>query len=58
MKVEIGEKDFVGVMGGKGGGKRRLMKIILGLVKGRGGKIEFFDEGKEVSEIRMGYLGE
>ena len=56
INLEIAEKDFLGVIGPNGGGKTTLMKIILGLLKPTAGKIQFFHQGKEVSEITMGYL--
>lgn len=56
VNLTVYEKDFLGVIGPNGGGKTTLMKIILGLLKPQSGKIQFFTEGKEVSEISMGYL--
>lgn len=56
VNLEIAEKDFLGVIGPNGGGKTTLVKIILGLLKPTAGQILFFQEGKEVEEITMGYL--
>lgn len=56
VNLEIAEKDFLGVIGPNGGGKTTLMKIILGLLKPTSGRIQFFEAGKEVDEITMGYL--
>jgi zinc transport system ATP-binding protein len=50
------EHDFLGVIGPNGGGKTTLIKSILGLHQPDTGKIRFFKQGKEVPEIKMGYL--
>lgn len=56
VHLTVYEKDFLGVIGPNGGGKTTLMKIILGLLKPTAGRLQFFQEGKEVPEISMGYL--
>ena len=56
VDLKVYERDFLGIIGPNGGGKTTLIKCILGLHKPNQGKIQFFKEGKEVSEINMGYL--
>ena len=48
--------DFLGVIGPNGGGKTTLVKCILGLHAPLQGNIRFYKDGKEVPEIKMGYL--
>ena len=56
VNLTVYERDFLGVVGPNGGGKTTLMKIILGLLSPVSGKIRFFNDGKEVPAISMGYL--
>ena len=56
VKLTVYEHDFLGVIGPNGGGKTTLIKSILGLHQADTGKIRFFKQGKEVPEIKMGYL--
>lgn len=56
VDLTVYERDFLGVIGPNGGGKTTLVKCILGLHQPSQGRIQFFKEGKEVSEINMGYL--
>lgn len=54
--LTVYEQDFLGIIGPNGGGKTTLIKCILGLHKPDQGNIRFFKDGKDVSEINMGYL--
>lgn len=54
--LDIGEKDFLGIIGPNGGGKTTLLKVILGLLPPKQGTIRFFREGKETDELKIGYL--
>ena len=56
VNLTVYEHDFLGVIGPNGGGKTTLIKRILGLHQPDTGKIRFFKQGKEVPEIKMGYL--
>lgn len=56
VDLTIYDRDFLGVIGPNGGGKTTLMKIILGLLKPESGRISFYEGGKEVPTISMGYL--
>lgn len=54
--LDIWKDDFLGVIGPNGGGKTTLLKVILGLMKPVSGRISFFDCGKSVSSLKIGYL--
>lgn len=54
--LTVYKHDFLGVIGPNGGGKTTLVKIILGLLKPVSGTVRFYANGKETSEITMGYL--
>lgn len=56
VSLTVYEKDFLGVIGPNGGGKTTLIKIILGLLHPVSGEIHFYNAGKQVTEISMGYL--
>ncbi len=56
IDLTVYEQDFLGVIGPNGGGKTTLVKLILGLLKPVAGRIRFFENGKEVPGIPMGYL--
>ena len=56
VNLTVYERDFLGIIGPNGGGKTTLVKCILGLHKPEQGNIRFFKNGKEVSNINMGYL--
>ena len=56
VNLTIYERDFLGIIGPNGGGKTTLVKNILGLLKPTQGNIRFYKNGKEVTELNMGYL--
>ena len=56
VNLTIYERDFLGVIGPNGGGKTTLMKIILRLLKPVEGRLHYFENGREVEAISMGYL--
>lgn len=56
VDLNIYDHDFLGIIGPNGGGKTTLIKIILGLLKPAAGSIRFFDKGKPVNNLTMGYL--
>ncbi|MCF8404822.1 MAG: ABC transporter ATP-binding protein [Bacteroidales bacterium] len=55
VNFKICERDFIGVIGPNGGGKTTLVKVILGLLKPRKGKIFNHIDGNEESSC-IGYL--
>ena len=56
VNLNVYDHDFLGIIGPNGGGKTTLVKCILGLHEPQEGNIRFYKEGKEVPEIKMGYL--
>ena len=48
--------DFMAITGPNGGGKTTILRIILGLLKPVGGKVEYLCGGESVKSLRMGYL--
>lgn len=56
VDLTVYERDFLGVIGPNGGGKTTLVKCILGLHQPNQGIIRFYQKGKEVPEMNMGYL--
>ncbi len=56
IHLTVYEKDFLGIIGPNGGGKTTLIKNILGLHQPDNGHIRFYQDGKEVPEINIGYL--
>ena len=56
VSLNVWKDDFLGIIGPNGGGKTTLLKIILGLMKPVSGEISFFDNGKPVSSLKIGYL--
>lgn len=56
VSLTVFENDFLGIIGPNGGGKTTLLKAILGLIQPASGNIAFFDKGKKVNHINIGYL--
>ena len=56
ISLTIYKDDFLGVIGPNGGGKTTLLKSILGLLKPESGTINFYDNGKKVPSLNVGYL--
>ena len=56
VSLNVWEYDFLGIIGPNGGGKTTLLKIILGLMKPSSGDITFFENGKKVQSLKIGYL--
>jgi zinc transport system ATP-binding protein len=56
VNLTVYEKDFLGIIGPNGGGKTTLIKSILGLIRPFSGTIQFFNNGKKVDRLTMGYL--
>lgn len=56
VTLDLWEDDFLGIIGPNGGGKTTLLKVILGLLNPVSGSIQYYDEGKPVSSLRIGYL--
>ncbi len=56
VSVNVYEHDFLGIIGPNGGGKTTLLRTILGFLTPESGSITFFDKGKKVSHLNIGYL--
>ncbi|MDD3787311.1 MAG: ABC transporter ATP-binding protein [Petrimonas sp.] len=56
VNLSVYENDFLGIIGPNGGGKTTLLKAILGLIKPAEGSISFFDAGRKVNSLNIGYL--
>lgn len=56
VSLTIYDDDFLGVIGPNGGGKTTLLKTILGLITPQSGNIRYYDNGKSVPSLNIGYL--
>jgi len=56
VNLKINENDFVWIVGPNGGGKTTLVKLILGLLQPRRGKVEVFGRQPAESRSRIGYM--
>ena len=56
VSLTVWKDDFLGIIGPNGGGKTTLLKVILGLLQPVSGAIRFYQNGVEVSSLRIGYL--
>ena len=54
--IDIGDRDFVGIVGPNGGGKTTLLRVILGLLTPYSGTIEYLRNGERVDSLSVGYL--
>lgn len=56
ISLTVWDDDFLGIIGPNGGGKTTLLKVILGLLAPVQGTVHFYNAGKKVPAIRIGYL--
>ena len=56
ISLTIWKDDFLGIIGPNGGGKTTLLKVILGLLPPVSGVIRFYEDGRIVPSLRIGYL--
>lgn len=56
VSLTVWKNDFLGIIGPNGGGKTTLLKVILGLLAPFSGSISFYQDGKRVSSLKIGYL--
>ena len=54
--IDIGDRDFVGIVGPNGGGKTTLLRVILGLLPPYSGTIEYLRNGERADSLSVGYL--
>ena len=52
--IDIGDRDFVGIVGPNGGGKTTLLRVILGLLTPYSGTIEYLRNGERVDSLSVG----
>ena len=56
VNLSIEQEDFLGIIGPNGGGKTTLLKVILGLITPRRGKILVLGKPPERSRNSIGYV--
>ncbi len=56
VSLDVGENDFLAVIGPNGGGKTTLIKVILGLITPFSGTVELFGEPPVRSRKKVGYV--
>lgn len=56
VNIEVHQNDFVWIVGPNGGGKTTLIKLMLGLIKPKSGRIEIFGANPEKVRRRIGYM--
>lgn len=56
VSLKVWKDDFLGIIGPNGGGKTTLLKVILGLLRPAAGTVRFFQDGEQVSALKIGYL--
>lgn len=56
VNLSVKNGDFIAITGPNGGGKTTLLRIILKLLKPDKGSVTYLSEGREVKNLRIGYL--
>lgn len=56
VSLTVFDNDFLGIIGPNGGGKTTLLRTILGFLNPDEGSVSFYDDGKRVPHINIGYL--
>ncbi len=56
INLKVYEDDFLGIIGPNGGGKSTLLKIILGLLAPREGKVFLFNKSPNEGRKHVGYV--
>ena len=56
ISLQLLPHHFLGIAGPNGGGKTTLIKLILGLLKPKTGKITYYRDGQACNNLLMGYL--
>ncbi len=56
VTFSVEQGDFLGILGPNGGGKTTLLKLLLGILKPRGGEIAVLGEPPHRAKHRVGYM--
>ncbi len=56
VDLEVGERDYVAIIGPNGGGKSTLMKLIAGLIEPDAGTIRLWGAPPKSNRHRIGYV--
>ena len=56
VSLEIGPREFLGIIGPNGGGKTTLLKLMLGLLKPQQGQIRVFGRAPREARGAVGYV--
>lgn len=56
VNLLVNRGDFIAITGPNGGGKTSLLRVILGLIKPEHGTVRFYDEGRIIEKLNIGYL--
>jgi len=56
VSLEVGEHEFIGIVGPNAGGKSTLLKLMLGLLEPLKGKVRVLGEPPERSCTQIGYV--
>ena len=56
VTFSIHKDEFVGIIGPNGGGKTTLLKLILGFIKPKSGKISLFGQSPQQVRQQIGYV--
>lgn len=56
VNLDVGEGDFLAVLGPNGGGKTTLLRIMLGLLRPDAGEVRVFGRDPEEVRARIGYV--
>jgi len=58
INFSVYKNDFLGIIGPNGGGKTTLLKLMLGLLKPKKGRIQVFGKTPEEGRKSIGYLSQ
>lgn len=56
VEMQIGKGEFIGIMGPNGGGKTTLLKLLMGFLLPKKGKVSVFGKDPSVVRTRIGYV--
>ena len=56
INLDIDKNEFVAIIGPNGGGKSTLLKLILGLLKPKNGKVLIYDKNPNNMKEQIGYM--